>query len=58
MTNFTAQEMIKRIARGIELTRKQFAKPGSKATASKTTRGPTRSATVKQKSRGSNARRG
>ena len=52
MTNFTAQEMIKRIARGIELTRKQFAKPTSKAT-----RGPTRKVTAKQKSKGSDARK-
>jgi hypothetical protein len=58
VTNFTAQEMIKRIARSLELTRKEFAEPASKATASKTTRGPTRSAIAKQKSRGSNARKG
>ena len=45
MTNFTAQEMINRIARSLELTRKQFAKPTSKATASKVTRG----AAAKQK---------
>jgi hypothetical protein len=49
--------MIKRIARGIELTRKQFAKPASKATALKATRGPTRNATAKLKSRGSSARK-
>jgi hypothetical protein len=58
VTNFTAQEMIKRIARGIELTRKQFAKPTLKATASKATRGPTRQVTAKQKSKGSGARKG
>jgi hypothetical protein len=46
--------MIKRIARGIELTRKQFAKPTSKATVSKVTRG----AAAKQKSRESGARKG
>jgi len=39
MTNLAAQEMLKRIARGLELNRKQFAKPSSKATASKATRG-------------------
>jgi hypothetical protein len=54
VTNFTAQEMIKRIARGIELSRKQFAKPTSKATASKVTRG----AAAKQKSKGGGARKG
>jgi hypothetical protein len=58
VTDFTAQEMIKRIARGIELTRKQFAKPTSKVTASNATRGPTSSATAKHKSRGSGARKG
>jgi len=58
VTDFTAEEMIKRIARGLEHTRKQFAKPTSKATALKATRGPTRSATAEQKSRGSRARKG
>jgi hypothetical protein len=58
VTNFTAQEMLKRIARGIELTRKQFAKPASKATASKASRGPTRKVTAKQKSKSSGARKG
>jgi len=48
VTNFTAQEMIKRIARSLELTREEFAKPASKATASKITRGPARSATAKK----------
>jgi hypothetical protein len=59
VTNFTPQEMIKRIARSLELTRKQFAKPSSKTTASKkTTRGPTRGATATQKSKGSGAQKG
>jgi len=55
VTNLTAQEIINRITRGLELTRKQFAKPNVTA---KATRSPTRSATAKQKSRGSGARRG
>jgi hypothetical protein len=46
--------MIKRIARGLELSRKQFAKPASKAAVSKATRG----AATKQKKRGSGARKG
>jgi len=58
VTDFTAEEMIKRIARGLEHTRKQFAKPTAKATASKATRGPARSATAKQRSGGSGSRRG
>jgi len=54
VTNFTAQEMIKRIARSLELTRKQFAKPTSNTTASKATR----DSAAKHKSRGSGARKG
>jgi hypothetical protein len=45
--------MLKRIARGLELNRKQFVKPTSKATASKATRG----AAATQKSKSSGARK-